>query len=681
MLRKRVVESTVGSVLAVLLTLAIAASALKLSQTLHADRINDLRLTVTLETVELRERVEAEIDAVVSSLLQLGTALRLDPDMTQAEYEIVAETIVRDNPSILNLAAARDLRLSLAYPYEPNRTILGFDLRDYPDQLAGVARAIRTGKVVVDGPVELVQGGIGSIGRYPVTTIDAAGEERLWGVASVVFDHSAAIASAIGDVVPSGLLVAVTSQGPRDGALHVLFGDAGVAASQDPVELGFDFVGGNWSFFAAPAGGWPQNALTHPHNVAIAALALLAIAAIWILQIIMRNWDKAELQLLRAVEAINGGFAMFDAGGRLLAYNAAYTQMYDRCRGAIRRGARFEDILRAGLRNGQYPDAVGREDEWLEERLALHAHPAGEFDQRLSNGRWVRISEQRAEDGVLVSIRVDVTELKEAQAAAEAANRAKTEFLNVLSHELRTPLTVINGYARLVGTPGAMPDSRRLASVMDEAPDDPAALREAVESREGSIRRTMETIRKSADHLLYLVEEMLDFGKVEAGKLTVEPEICEVSGLVDAAVEQCRGRAEGKGITLEVDAAEARVMADPKRTHQILLNLIGNAVKFTEAGSVRVSVLPRDNVVEIAVTDSGPGIAASELESIFKPFYQVDSSSVRRAGGTGLGLAIARDLAGLQGGAIGVESELGAGSRFTLSLPRSRKGEMRLAGE
>ncbi|GGL71025.1 ATP-binding protein [Wenxinia marina] len=680
-LRKRAIETLIGTTLAVLLTLAVVAGAFKLSSSLHEDRLSDLRLQGTLELVELREKIEADVHTTLSSLRQIGTALQIDPDMSQAEYSDLAFSIAGKNSAIINLAAATDFRLSLVYPYEENSSILGFDLRDYPDQLAGVTQAVEAGDMIVAGPLDLVQGGVGSIARYPVFVPGDEGDDRLWGIASLVFDHSGLIAAAIGNSIGSDYRLLVTSDGLRDADRRTLFGDIDVRSAADPIELDFDFSGGDWTFLAVPENGWPSNAISHPHNIAIAVLAALAIVAIWLIQIIMRSRNRAEVQLLRAVEAIDGGFAMFDAGGRLLSFNAAYARMYDRCRDAIRRGARFEDILRTGLANGQYPDAVGREEEWLKDRLELHAHPRGEFDQRLSNGRWVRISERRSEDGVLVSIRVDVTELKEAQAAAEEANRAKTDFLSVLSHELRTPLSVITGFVRLVGMEGAMPESRRLASALAETPDVPLPVRSAIEARESSIAQTMRTVLRSAEHLLFLVEEMLDFGQVEAGKLTVRPSNCDVAALIAAATDQCGEKARRKGILLETENADAWVVADPKRTHQILLNLIGNAIKFTEAGSVRISVEAGDEAVEIAVSDSGPGIAVSELGKIFEPFYQVDSSSVRRAGGTGLGLAIARNLAELQGGSLTVSSTEGIGSRFALLLPRSHDEPMRLAGE
>ncbi|MBP0588192.1 response regulator [Paraburkholderia sp. LEh10] len=234
---------------------------------------------------------------------------------------------------------------------------------------------------------------------------------------------------------------------------------------------------------------------------------------------------------------------------------------------------------------------------------------------------------------------------REARRMAEAANRAKGEFLANLSHELRTPLNGILGYAQILGR------------------DDTLSLRQ----RDG-----VAVIQQSGEHLLSLIDETLDFAKVEAGKLRIE--ICDVplAGLVDTIREIIGVKAQQRRLAFECSvAADAPcgVRADEHRLRQVLLNLLSNAVKFTDGGGVRLLIeRGASGAVRFEVHDTGIGIPAEYHETIFMPFEQAGGAE-RRAGGTGLGLAISRQLVRAMGGEVKVESEAGRGSVFWFELP------------
>ncbi len=230
-----------------------------------------------------------------------------------------------------------------------------------------------------------------------------------------------------------------------------------------------------------------------------------------------------------------------------------------------------------------------------------------------------------------------------ARDAAEEGNRMKSEFLNMMSHELRTPLTVVLGYLPLLKDAAAMPPPEMIAEMAAD-------------------------MRQAGDHLLHLINDLLDLSKIEAGKMELRRERLELGEIVAGVLNELRREAEAKGLDLVSRVAETAVYGDRTRLRQILINLVGNAVKFTDEGTVSVTSRPLDGGVELEVADTGVGIPEKDLPAIFDRFRQVDSSSTRKAGGTGLGLAITRKLVELHGGTIGVTSRLGEGSVFTFSL-------------
>jgi signal transduction histidine kinase len=226
------------------------------------------------------------------------------------------------------------------------------------------------------------------------------------------------------------------------------------------------------------------------------------------------------------------------------------------------------------------------------------------------------------------------------------ANEHKSQFFANMSHELRTPLNAVLGYSELLvdGLYGAMPDK-------------------AVE--------VLERIQTNGKHLLGLINDVLDISKIEAGQLTLALDDYSVQTLVETVVASTGSLAQKKGIELKTAVPEnlPAGRGDQRRLTQVLLNIVSNAIKFTDTGSVEVHVGAANDEFNIAVKDTGPGIAPEDQARIFDEFQQVDSSSTRQKGGTGLGLSIARRLVGLHGGHIDVHSALGAGSTFNIVLP------------
>lgn len=355
--------------------------------------------------------------------------------------------------------------------------------------------------------------------------------------------------------------------------------------------------------------------------------------------------DRSAQMLRGAIDVIDEAFVLYDPEDRLVLCNEKYRAVYAQSADLIQVGARFEDIIRGGAERGQYPDAIGRIDAWVAERMVRHRAGNATVVQHLDNGRVMRVLERRMPDGHLVGFRVDITDLVRATEAAEQASQAKSEFVATISHELRTPLQSVIGFSE---------------------------LGEHFAQDQPSFQRMFTDINAGGQRMLKLVNDLLDISKFTGALVQLDLRPGDLAEVCAAVMREFAPILGQRSVHIDQPSPwpTLPVAIDRFRMQQVLRNVLANAVRFTPPGSrIRLDLADHgDKGVALSVSDEGPGIPEDELNDIFEPFTQ--SSRTRDgSGGTGLGLTICRKIMIAHGGHIEAANAAGRGALITLRLP------------
>ena len=620
-----------------------------------------MRQEVFATTSVLRAHIEGTLSSNIQLVRGLIATLTTEPDMDAERFTELSSALADRDSLIRNLAAAPDMVIRYIHPLEGNASAIGLDYMANPTQREAAIRARDSGELVLAGPVNLVQGGVGFVSRFPVFIPDGTDQGRFWGLVSAVIDADrfyAATGLVDEDLTISVALRGADASGPRG---PVFFGDASVL-DQDPVQMPISLPFGSWQISAIPRGGWHPS----PPNLWTLRLWLLMGAGLIVIPSLMmgrllderaRNVGRLQQALRRqgetnsryqSVSRISRSFLWEqDAEGRLTYLSSSYQDIT---------GLPRQQLIGKDLRALGRGDATDRQTaDWgsLDGMIAgqqtfkdfvfpLNTQGHGEI--------WLQLSGTPVFDdkGKLRGYRgagMDVTSVQRARQAADESSRAKSIFLANMSHEIRTPLNGVLGMAQVLESLINDPDKRAMVT----------------------------TIRESGQSLNNILNDILDLSKIEANKLELEENPFQPEETLQRIVALHQLRAEEKGLDLSLSGLLPQGPArtgDVHRFGQILHNLISNAIKFTEKGSVSVVVSNRAGQdLSLCITDTGPGMSPEQLESLFEAFVQGDGSVARRYGGTGLGMSIVRHLVTMMKGQIDVRSVLGEGTSITVLLP------------
>ena len=441
------------------------------------------RVAVTRDLGVVRARLEHALSGRIALVDGVAALVAVDPELTVDRFQRYARAATSRAARVRSLQLARNAVVTHVYPLEGNQAALGHDLLADPARRDAIERTMRSREFFLSDPVALRQGGTAAIGRLPIFVGNDL--ETFWGLATVVIDLDSLLDEAAAINRDDGLEIGLRGRDGAGGA-GPLFHGAAELISDHPVIEEVRFQGGSWQLLARPQGGWSSYLTSGILPQVLGLQAGLLVALLIALFVLVRRAEAepgrlrqairdTRRQLQTALDTITEGFACYDSDDRLVLFNRRYREFYPDSASVIVEGTRFADIIRYGAVRGQYPEADGDVEGFIERRVRQHREPEGTILQQLRSGRWIQISERRTPDGGIAGIRTDVTELKRIQdqlrnvnETLEARVRERVAELDRVAEELRVE---VESNALLAAVVNAIPNGVTISD--PRQPDNP----------------------------------------------------------------------------------------------------------------------------------------------------------------------------------------------------------------
>jgi signal transduction histidine kinase/sensor domain CHASE-containing protein len=718
----------------------------------HDSRKSRLRDQVLLAVDDVRNNLNRELYSSINLTQGIVALVQMQKGITQSQFMSISSELISSSSIIQNVALAPNNVIRYIYPLKGNEKALGLDYSKNMEQYPAIVRAEKEKCIVLAGPVHLVQGGIGIIGRAPIFVVDSVQKHTFWGIASTVISFDSLIEHCGVNSLHSKYRIAIRGRDATGPSGEVFWGDRAVF-NQEPVLLEVILPSGSWQIGTIPMHGWP---VFNPFQSLGFCLGVVLVLffTLFLAKFMQINHARSiELRKRILAESIlekkNRALHLLSQCNNCVVVAAdEQVLLNDICKIAVRTagyrmawigralhdeyktvepitfdgpGEGFVDKIvvswgenkhghgTAGNAIRTRKPAIARDilnnptfqvwhDVLLERDFAaaiaiplllsddvygvliIYAAEPDAFDatevelleqlgSNISHGILAIRAEKERKDALIAlehyrdeleqRVQERTRELTLAKNAAEAADRIKSAFLATMSHELRTPLNSIIGFTGIMlqGLAGALTDEQHKQLTM---------------------------VKDSANHLLALINDVLDISKIESGQLELRLESFSVHDAVAKAIQVVKPVADKKQLSLSCTFEDRSIVfkSDRRRVEQILINLLGNAVKFTDQGGVSIEIRQTapaqqsNPTLQIRITDTGIGIRQEDINKLFVPFSQIDTGTTRKYEGTGLGLSICKKLSAMLGGTIDVFSDgPGKGATFILNLTGETDGK------
>lgn len=647
--KKKILQRIQPSVFAIISFLILLVAAISYTNYKQGLWEKDVRANLLDVLIGKKSKLEKSLYSRIYYTRGVAAFVALKPDITISDFEALAKEYIKNDTVISTMALSRNCVINAIFPFEGHEAAIGLDLLTHPERKEIVEKTILTHQTFVAGPVELVEGGTAFISYTPIFNKDSKNEQHFWGVTDIVIKEQSLLNEARYQVREKGYDFALRGYNGQGNEGAVFWGDADLF-KQNPVTINIDLPIGNWVLAGVPSDGWnhfPDQDKT---------ISFILFLSSFIISVLVWLFTNALLKIRQNEKELTAIFASMD--NVIVEYSSSgeYLKIAPTSDPLLIRSS--TDLIGRTLHQIFEPEKADFILKSIRECLETRKLVVIEYSLEI-NGveKWfsARISYKSGNSVIFNAF--DITErklneeiIRKSEIRLKQLNEMKDKFNSIIAHDLRNP----------VGT---------MKVLLDLILDDFDSLDEV------QLKAFLQSLKQSSGNLYLLLEDLLEWSQSQSGKIEVKKELINLQTFCGNISSQLEMDAAYKNITIICDLNKSvKVEADPNLSTIVLRNLLNNAIKFTpRGGEIRITseetAVGEKQFCKINVADTGVGIPADKLETLFSVDKTSSTPGTENEKGTGFGLLLCKELVEKQGGQVFVASVLGKGSTFSFTLP------------